>query len=217
MRERPLISRLLWIGLFSLAMAFLEAAVVVYLRELYYPEGFSFPLKLIPTKIALIELGREAATIVMLGTLGYLSGRSSMERFACFLYAFALWDLFYYLWLKISLNWPPSLITWDVLFLIPVPWSAPVLAPVLVSSSLLVAAVIILGFESRGRSLKTTFRDWGMVVAAAAVLFTSFIWEYPDILQGGIPSNYRWELFLIGQLLWIGTFLVVLRENLLKK
>ena len=31
--------------LYAVAMGYLEAAVVVYLRAIYYPEGFSFPLK----------------------------------------------------------------------------------------------------------------------------------------------------------------------------
>ena len=89
--------RIITLAVFAIAMAFLEAAVVVYLRELYYPEGFSFPLKMIPPKIYTIELGREAATIMMLAAVGWFSGRNFKSRFAGFAMAFGVWDIFYYL------------------------------------------------------------------------------------------------------------------------
>ncbi|RLD10457.1 hypothetical protein DRI50_11065, partial [candidate division KSB1 bacterium] len=46
--------------IFSVAMAFWEASVVIYLRELYYPNGFVFPLRIMPANIYNIELVREA-------------------------------------------------------------------------------------------------------------------------------------------------------------
>ena len=58
--------RLIWLAVFAVAMAYVEAAVVVYLRAIYYPEGFSFPLALIEPRLSAIEVGREAATLVML-------------------------------------------------------------------------------------------------------------------------------------------------------
>ena len=82
--------------IFSIAMAYLESAIVVYLRLLYYPEGFIFPIKIIPDEIFLIELGRELATIFMLASISFLIGARFVERFSYFLFAFSVWDIFDY-------------------------------------------------------------------------------------------------------------------------
>lgn len=132
------ITRKLWIVLFfAIAMGFLEAIVVVYVRELYYPEGFRFPLKLIPPRIFSIELVRELTTLIMLAGIGLLAGKTKSGKFAWFLVNFGIWDITYYLALKIFLDWPESLHTWDILFLIPVTWIGPVLAPVICSVTMI--------------------------------------------------------------------------------
>ena len=145
--------------IFAIAMGYLEAAVVVYLRELYYPEGFhikekvGFPfikfgvveeLKPFPQKIILTEIGREAATIVMLITLSIIAGNSIVSYIAYFLLLFGIWDIFYYVFLKIILDWPESLSTTDVFFLIPTPWIGPVWLPVLLSVIIIAVGLIIL-------------------------------------------------------------------------
>ena len=87
---------LFWLTMFSIAMGYLETAIVVYIRKLYYPEGFTFPLVPISHDIAVTEFWREAATIIMLAGIGILSGKNASQRFVFFLYAFAIWDIFYY-------------------------------------------------------------------------------------------------------------------------
>src|SRR3990172_9941576 len=116
-----------FIPLFFLAVSFayIESAVVVYLRELYYPEGFKFPLKLIPSNIGLIEVGREAATLATIAAIGFVSGKTLCKKISYSIFVFGIWDLFYYIWLKVFLDWPESLLTLDILFLIPLPWVAP--------------------------------------------------------------------------------------------
>ncbi len=186
---------------FSIWMAYLESAVVVYLRELYYPEGFSFPIRFIPTRIALIELGREAATIFMLLSIAFLVGRKAWTRLAYFMLAFGVWDVWYYLWLKVFLNWPESLVTWDLLFLIPVPWAGPVLAPLIVALSLVGAALLILRLEHKGYAFRLTKGEWFTLVAAALIIFLSFVLEAPQILRNAVPTTYHWELLVLGELL----------------
>ena len=122
-----------WLGIFSVAMAFLEAIVVVYLRQLYYPQGFDFPLSPLAPKTIAMEWLREIATIIMLVAVGAIAGKNPLQKFASFLYSFAVWDIFYYVGLKLILDWPSSLLTWDILFLFPVRWIGPVLAPVICS------------------------------------------------------------------------------------
>ena len=99
-------TRLFWVGLYAVAMGWLEAAVVVYLRMLYYPGGFTFPLKVMPWSVAWVEIAREAATLLMLVAVGILAGRNRLERFGYLLYAFGLWDIVYYLGLQLAIGWP---------------------------------------------------------------------------------------------------------------
>jgi len=127
---------LTWLTTYAVAMAYVESAAVVYLRGIYYPHGFEFPLTPMSPSMAAIEIGREAAPIVMLLGVAALAGEDRWERFLAFCFSFGVWDLFYYGWLWTFIRWPPSLFTWDVLFLIPVPWAGPVLAPVLISVAL---------------------------------------------------------------------------------
>jgi hypothetical protein len=86
--NRSLLWRLAVISLFAIAMGFLESAVVVYLRAIYYPGGFAFPLKMITGPIAITELLREAATMIMILAIAMLSDRRRTVRLAWFIYMF---------------------------------------------------------------------------------------------------------------------------------
>ena len=132
---------------FGVAFGFVEAAVVVYLRSAIglVPLGnvkYPLPLQDIPHQLLAIEVAREAATIVMLVSLAFLVARRARERWAMFLYVFALWDIAYYAGLWVTIGWPGSLLADDILFLIPVPWISNVWYPLLVSG-LSVAAVLV--------------------------------------------------------------------------
>ena len=129
--NRQTFRTIFYVILFAVAMGFLESAVVIYLRTIYYPEGFAFPIKLSGQTIALTEVLREAATLVMLFTVSLIADKKGINRFAYFLLAFAVWDIFYYIFLKLLIHWPASFFTWDILFLIPFIWVGPVLAPII--------------------------------------------------------------------------------------
>ncbi|ETX04209.1 MAG: hypothetical protein ETSY2_30110, partial [Candidatus Entotheonella gemina] len=198
---------------FAFAMANVETMIVVYLRRLYYPEGFQFPLVIIDTPTFLLELAREAATVVMLATFGIAAGRTKAGRFGYFMIGFGLWDIFYYVWLKMILNWPASLLTWDVLFLIPVPWIGPVMAPVSVACTLIGMGVVLLILEARGPVLPAGKAVWSAQVTAAAIIIYSFtidVWPRLDadgtLLSQWVPVTYHWWMLILGQLLAISTF-----------
>lgn len=147
--DRGKLRRLAWLSLFAVGMAYVESAVVAYLRFLYYPTGFvidgSRALRVLPLTTVRIEVGREAATIVMLGAVALLAARRSWwERLAYFLWTFAVWDIFYYVWLYVFLRWPSDLMTLDVLFLIPRVWVGPVLLPLVASGTMIAVAATIL-------------------------------------------------------------------------
>jgi hypothetical protein len=208
----------MWLGVlnataYAVAMAYLESAIVVYLRRLYYPKGFDFPLVIIDIPTMLIEVGRETATIVMLATVGVAAGRTRVGKWAYFLYLFGVWDIFYYVWLKVFLDWPASLFTWDVLFLIPVPWVGPVLAPVTVALTMIGMALVLLHLERHGPVLPAGKKVWLAQIVAALVVIVSFTMDVvprlPDngaLLAQWTPASYRWWMLLVGQALAIGTF-----------
>jgi hypothetical protein len=128
--------RLLLAALFGIAFGFVEAAVVVYLRAAtgLWPDAQAKAFVAIPESLLRIECFREAATMVMLGAIALLVGQSIKAKTVAFLWTFAFWDIFYYVWLRLTIGWPTSFLNSDLLFLIPVPWVAQVWFPLLVSS-----------------------------------------------------------------------------------
>ncbi len=145
--KNNIIKTIIWITVFSIAMAYMESAIVVYLRALYYPEGFAFPLKIIGKDIIITEFFREIATVIMIIGAGIMAGRKNIEKFAFFIYSFAVWDIFYYVFLKVLLNWPASFLTDDILFLIPSPWVGPVIAPIINSLTMILLGGCIVYFS----------------------------------------------------------------------
>ena len=221
---KPVIKTIIWLTIFSIAMGYLETAVVAYLRDLYYPQGFNFPLKPIDYKNSTIEFWREAATVIMLYGIGYLSGRNRSQRFAYFIYCFAIWDLFYYIFLKLLIDWPASLFTWDLLFLIPMPWVGPVLAPCLVSISLIITAFLMLYFNEKGNNARMKVTERLLIISGCLIILISFMKDYiQSTLTSGsgskwtpgsrqalfadflkyIPHSYDWWLFIIGEIVML--------------
>jgi hypothetical protein len=138
--------KLFFLAIFGIAMAHLEGVVVVYLRKtlgMLDSESNKASVEKFPKRYLNIEISREVSTIVMLVVIALLAGETWLERGICFLWTFAFWDLFYYLSLYILIKWPPTLKTIDVLFLIPVPWIAPVWFPIGVSSLTIISIVVL--------------------------------------------------------------------------
>jgi hypothetical protein len=202
--------RFFWVFLFGLTLAYDESAIEVYLREIFYPEGFGFPLHLEISRIAFIELGREACTLVMLAAVGFMAGRTRWERIAFFLFAFGIWDIFYYVWLKVFLNWPPSLLTWDLLFLVPVPWCAPCLAPIIVAISMAAAGLLLVRHELRGHTIRMTPLDILLITLAGLLTFISFILDFRLVVNNGVPDFYHWEILIFSELIGIFVLLRVI-------
>src|SRR3989344_5174775 len=185
-------SKLGLVTLYSIAMGFLEAVVVIYLRKIYYSNGFNFPLKgFIEPQILSMEWIREFATIVMLLTVRILSGKKLYEKFAYFIYAFAIWDIFYYLFLKIYLNWPSSILTWDLLFLIPWPWVGPVLAPLICTIIMITTAFVIIHFIDKGIKVKLSLLEWALVILGIIIVLFTWLYDYGKlIVSGGFSKEF---------------------------
>jgi hypothetical protein len=199
--------RYLWSAILFVALAYIESAVVVYLRALYYPQGFGFPVKEMPLLIYLTEVGREAATIVVLVAVAILTEKTRTARLLLFLYGFGVWDIFYYVWLEVLVSWPATPLDWDVLFLIPVPWVAPVLSPLLISLLFITAALTANHLGGRGRSVTFGTVDRLLLSAATVALVATFLWKTKMVLEHEVPRNYPWWLWGIGVALGLGVFL----------
>jgi hypothetical protein len=192
--------------LFAIAMAYLESAVVVYLREMYDIVDLVKDTPLKPDAYTIIEIGREAATIIMLAVIGLLAGSSLPKKIGYFFLSFGVWDIFYYIWLFIFIQWPKSLLEWDILFLIPLPWWGPVIAPVLISL-LLISIGYLLISEVK---FKVTSIDWIVFGLSIIVLLYTFMEDSIKVIFSGMgdlteirPTGFNWILFIIPFLIWV--------------
>ena len=217
-------NRWLVVVLFAVAMAWNESAVVLYLRTLanrlepYQPE----PLPLV-AGLACAELGRELATIVMLATVGWLAGRCVRSRFGYFLIGFGVWDIFYYVFLRPMTHWPNSLLDWDLLFLVPLPWWGPVLAPALIA--LLMVAFGTMATQSGGDA--APWPGWRTGVAAGlGILLALYVFMTDALLvahQGAeawrrvLPEHFNWPLFLVALALMAAPVTEMARQLLCRR
>lgn len=220
---------LIWSSLFAISMGFFESAVVVYLRTIAYPGGFEFPLKPLPPTLAITELLREFFSLLMLVSVGMILGKRTIERFAWFIYNFAIWDLFYYLFLYVLIDWPASVFTPDLLFLIPVPWVSPVLAPSLLSLLMIVLAILIFYFSGKIRYLHFKAKELFFLIIGSMVCLLSFMFDslfssQSILSQAGVTFSFNWWIFGAGFLIifyGIGIFFLsnkkTVRKNPLQK
>ncbi len=204
---------ILIVGLFAISFAFVESSVVVYLRQIVYPEGFAFPLKPGIASQIVVEVTREFATIVMLIAVGMVAGKDRWQRFSYFLIGFGVWDIFFYVWLKLVLDWPASIFDWDILFLIPIPWIGPVIAPVLVSLMMIAGGVLILKKgESEGVFRAPRTAVWLALLSSVAVL-VSFMLDVDASLRFQYPRPYHYELLFLGMACYAGAFVSAARSS----
>jgi hypothetical protein len=197
-------ARYAWLWLFGIALGWFETAVVVYLRALYYPSGFEFPVVLMPDRFAVVEIVREAASIVVLATVARFAATQKVERFAAFALAFGIWDIAYYVFLKLVLGWPPSLSTWDVLFLIPLPWLGPVWAPCVVSLSLIAAGSWIL--LTPGRAHRYRVSEWSFASLGGLIVIASFLADWRAVIDNRMPAAFPAAFFWAGWAMSVATF-----------
>jgi hypothetical protein len=211
------IRKIIWMFFLSAAFAIVESAVVVYLRKIYYPNGFQFPLCLIDSKMLKVEIVREFATLVMLISMGALAGRRLWERFGYFILSFGIWDIFYYVWLKSFLGWPTSFKTWDILFLIPLPWIGPVLAPVLISLLMIFSGIMIIDLYDRNYGFQPGSRAWILSILGSSAILYSFMRDTEATLHQQMPRSYGYGYLVLGIFLFIGAIASSYRRSIKRK
>lgn len=229
---------ILWVFLFAISMGFFEASVVIYLREIYYPTGFSFPLQSIEYDIAVTEILREAFSLLMIVSVAILAGKNVLQRFGFFLIIFAVWDIIYYVVLKLILHWPESVFTYDVLFLIPVTWTGPVIAPVINSVTMLVLGLILVRSVNSKEKAVVRPVSWVLLIVGSVFVLIAYmkdfvaymteaftLWQVfiqqnnPQVLERAtsfVPDNFSWLLFLAGVVMHIVAVFLTARHNFQK-
>jgi hypothetical protein len=152
---------------------------------------------------------REACTILLLGAVAWLAGRRPAGRAGAFLLAFGIWDLTYYAALKLVSGWPDSLSAWDILFLIPLPWVAPVWAPVTVATLFVAAGSYLFWTSERERRYR--WPDIGVLVASVLLTIAAFLVESRAAIDHRVPEQFPVWLFGTGVVLGTVWFLRVER------
>ncbi len=208
------INRLLCVTLFATAMGFLEAICVVYLRGNIFSPGTD-------TREIVAQLGRfgiehvrEACTIVMLLTVAWIAAFNFRTRTAMFFLMFGIWDIFYYIGLRLFTGWPGSILEWDCLFLIPVPWFGPVLVPVLISVYMVVICILVILREAAGHRLQLTLPALALVGLGFGLWYWSFVKDSDTIMTSGYSGVlYSWPLFFGGMSCAVSGILVAWRHS----
>lgn len=202
--------RIIALLLFAVSFAYIEASVVVYLRDILYPDGFSFPMRSLAPQRIIIEIGREFFSLFLIFSIALISSKGFWKVFSSFCLVFGVWDIFFYLWLKVTLDWPSSLFEWDLLFLIPAPWSGPVIAPIVVSITLIMIFILIELYKEIPFRLSVVQKTISLLGLLS--IFISFIWNSSPVIKGEVPRFYPWHYLVLGETLLIYTLIVKLAE-----
>ena len=190
---------------FAIGMAWVEAASVYYLRviadrvEPYQPN----PLPLLEN-FQQVELVREVATLVMLLTVGSLAGRTWRTRLGYSSIAFGVWDIFYYVCLRLMSDWPKSLFDWDILFLIPLPWWGPVIAPISIALLMIVWGTLVTLDAVRDPVTAATSIWWRFSALGTALALYVFMADSINAVSQGVqvtrtllPTVFNWPVFAL--------------------
>jgi hypothetical protein len=209
---------------YAVGMAYVEAAAVFYLRKAQGIQDFSPNMVIQNQYFGMVEVGREAATLLMLFTVSWIAGNSSRQRTGFFIYMFGIWDIFYYLWLRLIAHWPVSLLDMDILFFIPLPWWGPVLAPVLVSLLLIAFGIYLIRQDDQKQFSEFEQREIALLAVGVLIMLFSFMQDAITALLSGKaiidPSRqvtFNWIIFLTGFLLSVLVFIRVVRKQRLNQ
>jgi hypothetical protein len=211
--------------IFAMAMAWVESAVVYYLRtminriEPYQPNplpvigGFGPP-----------EMVREAATLVMLISVGILAGHTWRSRAGYSAIAFGIWDIFYYVFLKLLCGWPHSILDWDILFLLPLPWWGPVLAPVLIALLMIIWGTLAITSDGRPSSAVKGWASWLLNLLGVTLALYTFMADAIRVADQGVdglrnllPQQFNWRLFGLALLLMTAPVIQICRRRWLRE
>ena len=199
-------TRWMVVVVFALAMAWLESATVYYLRLLVDRlEPYQANPLPMSGAVGQVELVREAATLLMLLTVGMLAGRTWQARLGYTAVAFGVWDIFYYVFLRLISGWPKTLLDWDILFLLPLPWWGPVLAPVSIALVMILWGTLVTQNDRAETDTRWTWTLAGAGIMLALAVFMTDAWRAlphgRDAILQVLPTTFNWPVFCLALLL----------------
>ena len=183
---------------FAIGMAWVEAASVYYLRVIAdrvepYQRLGEEPVR---------PDGEPALTV------GLLAGRTWRTRLGYSSIAFGVWDIFYYVCLRLMSDWPKSLFDWDVLFLLPLPWWGPVLAPVCIALLMIVGGTLVSQYPNRRAVTPLTPTLWRLNWLGVALALYVFMADSIRAVSRGLevtrtvlPTAFNWSVFVVALML----------------
>ncbi len=213
--------RWLVVVLYAAAMAYVEAAVVLYLRTMVdRVDPYQSPPVTLPDDLVRAEMVREVATLIMLVAVGWLAGRTWRSRLGYTLVAFGVWDILYYVFLVPLSGWPRSLLDWDILFLLPLPWWGPVLAPVSIAVLMVVGGTLVSQSDRPARALWPGRWAWGLNLVGVALALYVFMADAIMAAGGGaeavsyvLPTQFNWPVFAVSWLLLAAPIVDLCRQQ----
>jgi len=152
----------------------------------------------------------DAAWSCWIGSSFSRAGRTWRCRLGYTAIAFGVWDIFYYLFLKVMCGWPHSVMDWDVLFLIPLPWWGPVLAPVLIALLLILWGTLATQFENARTPVRSQWAAAAIAAVGAVLGLQVFMADTLaaahqgmslDAILNVLPKSFNWPLFCAALLL----------------
>jgi hypothetical protein len=203
---------------YAAAMAWVESAVVYYLRTMVdrIQPYQTYPLPIIGG-LGQAEMVRELATMIMLLTVGILAGRNWRSRLGYSAIAFGVWDILYYVFLRVMCGWPSSISDWDILFLIPLPWWGPVWAPVSIASLMVLWGMLVSTWRMKPAAKGVEWKVWALNFLGVGIALYVFMADTIKVADQGVnalrkvlPTTFNWPLFVVAILLMAAPIIEVL-------
>lgn len=179
--------------------------MVVYIRRIYGISDLIIDIPPFDPILAPIEVGRELATLIMLLAVGWAVGKSLQSRLGFAFIIFGVWDIFYYIWLRLFIGWPNSLFSPDILFLIPLPWWGPVIAPMLIACLMVTGGILAVISGDKGRKIKFSVFDWTTLISGVLIMLYSFMEDALSIMPADVETlaqlrstSFNWPIYILG-------------------
>jgi hypothetical protein len=121
--------------------------------------------------------------------------------------------------LRINVAWPNSIWDWDVLFLLPLPWWGPVIAPAGIAVMMIIGGSLATQFNRPERTVWPGRRAWHFCLAGATLALLVFMSDALRSYDVGIaairetlPTWFNWPVFSIALAMMAAPLIEMIRQ-----